>query len=80
MGDLWNQLISKSLSNNNSLRISIHDQGARTGVSGFLPQGVIGIEGEGAILVTSGLGKEPNVYVLKGGVENLHIPGKIIGF
>lgn len=38
-----------------------------------------GLSDEGAILVTPGLGKESDVYALKGGVGNLHPPGKRIG-
>lgn len=49
------------------------------GSLGFYPRTRFGLSGEGAILVTSMLDKEPNVYVLKGGVENPHTPGKIIG-
>lgn len=38
-----------------------------------------GLSDEGAILVTLRMGKESDVYVLKGGVGNLHPSGKRIG-
>lgn len=45
----------------------------------FYPMACFGLSDEGAILVTPGLGKQSDVYALKGGVENLHPPGKRIG-